>query len=89
MLIAKFRINARPGTEPDIKEVLAMACESMGTATVKEIENTDEGMRLTIHIDAPGGSALIFKKEINQFLRRYKDTQITYLQEVLPEQMSL
>lgn len=86
MLKAKFRVNAVPGTEEDVKEVLAMACETLGTATVADIENTDKGMLLTVHIDAPDGSVQLFKRHISNHLKRFRDTQLTLLQEVLPEQ---
>lgn len=89
MLITEFRANAVAGAEMDVKESLAMACEALGSVTVVNIENTEKGMRLTLHIDAPGGSVQIFKKHLAPHLKRFRDTQLNLLEEHLPEQIHL
>lgn len=87
MLIAQFRVNAIPGVEQDVKEVLAMSCEALGKVNVSDIENTDSGMVLTLKIAAPDGSVQVFKKHIAAHLRQFRDTQLLSLREVLPEQI--
>lgn len=89
MLIVTFQVKAVPGTEFDIKEALALQCEQIGNISFPNIEHKEDGMILTMHLNAPDGSVPAFSKLMRPYLSKYRDTQILEVREVLPQQMEM
>lgn len=88
MLIVQFAVNAVPGTEQDIKEVIAMYCEPLGRTEFLDVQFQNYEMILTAQI-SPGGDVYTFRKKFAEYLKVYKDTRILTIQEYLPQQLNL